>query len=471
RDRESLSASTLYGSASTGLRRPLLLCPPLCSSATLLDADLPFDTARDPATSLPTQEPPRGHAHLVRRTRSRPPSKPDPTSSCTLVPSPSSPPSHARCVHPEAAVGVVRLRRRPRFAVAMATAARAREDLAARAACPAPAGRAGAGRGGGKRRSVYLTECAPAWGCAATCGRRAGMEDASAAVPRFAEVPVRMLAGARELGALGIGADAAAALRLPMHLFGVYDGHGGSEVANYCGDRIHVVLREMLSRAATTGLEELGELDIKKHWDKVFGDCFQRVDDEVSGEASRFCGGGISDVRRKPVAAANVGSTAVVAVVCSSHVIIANCGDSRVVLCRGKEPVALSDDHKPDRKDECARIEAAGGQVINWNGHRVSGILAISRSIGDRYIKPFLIPKPDVRVIPRAKDDDCLILASDGLWDVISNEDACKVARLQILLWYKKNDGMYSNEGGEPTINPAAQAAADYLVRTTSLSR
>jgi protein phosphatase 2C len=56
------------------------------------------------------------------------------------------------------------------------------------------------------------------------------MEDACAAVPRFADVPVRMLAGARELDALGIGVDAAAALELPMHLFGVYDGHGGSEV-------------------------------------------------------------------------------------------------------------------------------------------------------------------------------------------------------------------------------------------------
>nr|CAB3474062.1 unnamed protein product [Digitaria exilis] len=359
----------------------------------------------------------------------------------------------------------------------MATA-RAHDDGAVRAAalpaagaerggraCAAASGDDAAPGSGGRRRSVYLMDCAPAWGSATTRGRGAAMEDACAAVPRFAEVPVRMLAGARELDALGIGVDAAAALQLPMHLFGVYDGHGGSEVANYCGDRIHVVLRELLSRAARRS-EELGEeLDIKEHWEKVFGDCFQRVDDEVSGEASSRSCSVVSDVRCNPVAAANVGSTAVVAVVCSSHVIVANCGDSRVVLCRGKEPMALSIDHKPDRKDECARIEAAGGKVINWNGHRVSGILAMSRSIGDRYVKPFLIPKPEVRVIPRAKDDDCLILASDGLWDVISNEDACRVARLQILLWHKKNDGMYSDEDGELTINPAAQAAADYLVK------
>ena len=84
---------------------------------------------------------------------------------------------------------------------------------------------------------------------------------------------------------------------------------------------------------------------------------------------------------------------------------------------------------------------------------------------GDRYLKPFLIPKPEVTVVPRAKDDECLILASDGLWDVMSNEDACKVARRQIHLWYKNNDGPYYVEGSEPSMSPAAKAAADCLVR------
>uniref|UniRef100_A0ACD5VYR4 Uncharacterized protein n=1 Tax=Avena sativa TaxID=4498 RepID=A0ACD5VYR4_AVESA len=309
------------------------------------------------------------------------------------------------------------------------------------------------------KRSVYLMECVPLWGCAATRGHAAEMEDACAAVPRFADVPVRMLASSRELDGIGVDFDAAE-LRLPAHLFGVYDGHGGSEVANYCRDKIHVVLRDVLR--AGKGLREVGEVDVKEPWEKVFGDCFQKVDDEVSGKSSMSSSGFTAE----PIAADNVGSTAVVVVVCSSHVITANCGDSRAVLCRGKEPIALSIDHKPDRKDERTRIEAAGGKVIDWNGYRVSGILAMSRSIGDRYLKPFVIPKPEVTVVPRAKDDDCLILASDGLWDVMSNEDACKIARRQILLWYKnKNDGAYSDEGGgEPTMNPAAKAAADCLV-------
>lgn len=66
--------------------------------------------------------------------------------------------------------------------------------------------------------------------------------------------------------------------------------------------------------------------------------------------------------------------------------------------------------------------------------------------------------------VPRAKEDECLILASDGLWDVITNEEACEVARKQILLWHKKHGDKLSAERGEE-VDPAAQAAAEYLSR------
>jgi len=270
---------------------------------------------------------------------------------------------------------------------------------------------------------------------------------------------VRLLASRRDLDGLGLDADE---LRLPAHLFGVFDGHGGAEVANYCRERLQVLLSQELSRLGKD-LGEVGVVDMKEHWDELFSKCFQRVDDEVSGRVSRLVGG-VQESRQ--VAPENVGSTAVVVVACSSHLVVANCGDSRVVLCRGKEPVALSIDHKPDRKDERARIEALGGKVIQWNGYRVSGILAMSRSIGDRYLKPFVISKPEVIVIPRAKDDDCLILASDGLWDVVSNEEACKVARRQIQLWHR-NNGVTTSlcDKGDESTDPAAQSAADYLMR------
>lgn len=91
-------------------------------------------------------------------------------------------------------------------------------------------------------------------------------------------------------------------------------------------------------------------LDTRKmNWEKVFTSCFLKVDDEVGGKINRDIStenGDSSSNTSEPVAPETVGSTAVVAVLCSSHIIVANCGDSRAVLYRGKEAVALSVDHK-----------------------------------------------------------------------------------------------------------------------------
>jgi protein phosphatase 2C len=107
------------------------------------------------------------------------------------------------------------------------------------------------------------------------------------------------------------------------------------QVANYCRDRVHMALAEEIE-FFKGGLSD-GSIkgNCEEQWKKAFTNCFQKVDDEVGGKASL-----------EPVAPETVGSTAVVAIICSSHIIVANCGDSRAVLCRGKEPMALSVDHK-----------------------------------------------------------------------------------------------------------------------------
>ncbi|KAI8564117.1 hypothetical protein RHMOL_Rhmol03G0157300 [Rhododendron molle] len=125
-----------------------------------------------------------------------------------------------------------------------------------------------------------------------------------------------------------------------------------------------------------------------------------------------------------------VGSTAAVAVVTPDKIVVSNCGDSRAVLCRNGAAIPLSSDHKPDRPDELERIENAGGRVIYWDGARVLGVLAMSRAIGDNYLKPFVIPEPEVTVTDGTAEDACLILASDGLWDVVSNDTAWGVAKM-----------------------------------------
>lgn len=76
-------------------------------------------------------------------------------------------------------------------------------------------------------------------------------------------------------------------------------------------------------------------------------------------------------------------------------------------------------------------------------------------------MKPWIIPDPEVTFVSRANDDECLVLASDGLWDVISNNDACEVARKRISLWRKK----YGDKSNRKGIDGAAQSAAEYLSR------
>ncbi|XP_021746135.1 probable protein phosphatase 2C 50 [Chenopodium quinoa] len=296
----------------------------------------------------------------------------------------------------------------------------------------------------------------PLWGFTSICGRRPEMEDALAVIPCLQKLPIKVLAGDHILNGMSQTA----------HFYAVYDGHGGSQVANYCRDHLHVALSEEIE-FMKRGSQNGSFLDnSEEKWEKAFFRAFHKIDAEVGGVHQDHAG--VNDdspeTSLEPIAPETVGSTAIVAVVCSTHILVANCGDSRAVLCRAKAPMPLSVDHKPDRKDELDRIEAADGKVIQWNGYRVFGVLAMSRSIGDRYLKPWIIPDPEVMVIPRLKDDDCLILASDGLWDVLTNEEACEAARRRILLWHKKNGGSMSLERGK-SIDPAAQAAADYLAK------
>ncbi|KAK4480503.1 hypothetical protein RD792_013578 [Penstemon davidsonii] len=187
--------------------------------------------------------------------------------------------------------------------------------------------------------------------------------------------------------------------------FGVYDGHGGWRVAHACSEMLHKLLGKNLGEG--NDCEEI-------NWEKLMVEGFKEMDEEVN---------------KIGAAVATTGSTAVVAVVGEEVVVVANCGDSRAVLSRGGASVQLSDDHKPDRPDELERIEVSGGKVINWNGQRVLGVLATSRSIGDHYLKPFVITEPEVKVINRTELDEFLILASDGLWDVVSNDLGCQIAR------------------------------------------
>lgn len=127
------------------------------------------------------------------------------------------------------------------------------------------------------------------------------------------------------------------------------------------------------------------------------------------------------------------GCTAVVAVKYGNELFVANAGDSRGVLCRGGQAVALSEDHKPAHEVERNRILNAGGFLSEIGGVcRVNGNLNLSRAIGDLKYKgnnelppkdQIITAQPDVRRIALKPEDSFFVLACDGVWDVMSNQE------------------------------------------------
>ena len=109
---------------------------------------------------------------------------------------------------------------------------------------------------------------------------------------------------------------------------------------------------------------------------------------------------------------------------------VANIGDSRAVLCQDGKAVQMSVDHKPNLFAEKERIENLGGMVV-WAGTwRVGGVLAVSRAFGDRPLKKYVIATPHTMAIEELTSaHEFLILATDGVWDVITNDEAVQIVR------------------------------------------
>uniref|UniRef100_A0A7N0TT37 protein-serine/threonine phosphatase n=1 Tax=Kalanchoe fedtschenkoi TaxID=63787 RepID=A0A7N0TT37_KALFE len=275
------------------------------------------------------------------------------------------------------------------------------------------------------------------FGFTSVCGRRRDMEDAVSIRPRF----------------LGPNQD--------CHFFGVFDGHGCSHVAARCKARMHEIVKSEVEKA---NMDE-------ESWKEALGRSFSLMDAEAQTYTEPAPPNTCRCELQMPQCDA-VGSTAVVAVVSPDKIVVSNCGDSRAVLCRNGVAIPLSSDHKPDRPDELERIERAGGRVIYWDGPRVLGVLAMSRAIGDNYLKPYVIPEPEVKIVDREEQDECLILASDGLWDVVSNETACGVARMCLRAQHQQTTpGCEKVSGGWGEGSSKACLDASILLTKLALAR
>ncbi|OMJ79224.1 hypothetical protein SteCoe_20828 [Stentor coeruleus] len=205
-------------------------------------------------------------------------------------------------------------------------------------------------------------------------------------------------------------------------LFGVFDGHGGKEIAEFVSRHF---CQEILSNRAFQN----------RNYEQALKDTFLRMDELLKTQD------GLKEVIRiakdlpdnYPVQADPsmmvAGCTSVVALIVNNTLYVANAGDSRCILCRDGRAIELSQDHKPDLPQERDRIIKAGGIVEDG---RVMGNLNLSRSIGDMdYKKNASIPPkdqmisayPDVRIEELGNRDQFLVLACDGVWDMLTSQE------------------------------------------------
>uniref|UniRef100_A0A1D1XKP4 protein-serine/threonine phosphatase n=1 Tax=Anthurium amnicola TaxID=1678845 RepID=A0A1D1XKP4_9ARAE len=188
-----------------------------------------------------------------------------------------------------------------------------------------------------------------------------------------------------------------------VSLFGIFDGHGGARAAEYLKEHLFENLIKHPEFMADTKL--------------AISETYKKTDSDFLDSES-------STLR-------DDGSTASTAVLVGNHLYVANVGDSRAVISKAGKAIPLSDDHKPNRSDERKRIESAGG-VVMWAGTwRVGGVLAMSRAFGNRLLKQFVVAEPEIQEQDVGDDLEFLVLASDGLWDVVPNEDAVTLARAE----------------------------------------
>lgn len=198
----------------------------------------------------------------------------------------------------------------------------------------------------------------------------------------------------------------------------VFDGHGGGDVSRYLKRHVYDLFLLHLERKHWEESDADVE-DIKHRTPSIpaymaaIREALHSVEVEVMRHSSLNF----------------VGSTAVAVIMHENPggtktLISANVGDSRAVLSRRGQAVDLTKDHKPTSDSERRRILEAGGRIfLDETGvHRVMN-LSLSRAVGDKFSKPIVSAEPDIRRFRVEDDDEFIVLASDGLWDVMSSQD------------------------------------------------
>lgn len=189
--------------------------------------------------------------------------------------------------------------------------------------------------------------------------------------------------------------------------FAIFDGHSGKEPAHYCQANLHKILANYLSST-------------NFNVEKSISQAFSKIDEELKGKLK----------------ANDSGTTATIALIYQNQdnqriLYCANVGDSKSYLISKEGKCQLmTKDHKCSDTNEVERIKTAGGIVFSG---RVFGTLALTRSLGDIEMKNYgVVSEPSITRHNIIEDDLYLIIASDGIWDVITEEDLGLLSKTDI---------------------------------------
>jgi serine/threonine protein phosphatase PrpC len=193
--------------------------------------------------------------------------------------------------------------------------------------------------------------------------------------------------------------------------WGIFDGHGGKTISNALKELIPYYFKKCLNLSVLTNQSECK---------KTITAIYNIIQKEL--------------VNKHPKASLVSGSAANVCIIFTDPIdkliklITINLGDSRSIKSNQKcKPTVLTKDHKPEKASEHKRIQQLGG-IITWDGSdwRIKG-LSLSRAFGDEDSKPYVSHIPDVSY-SIVKSGDIIVTACDGLWDVVSPEEAAKIS-------------------------------------------
>ena len=209
--------------------------------------------------------------------------------------------------------------------------------------------------------------------------------------------------------------------------FAIFDGHAGAQVAAHCAENLlnTIIQTDQFKQNISTLNEQITEEQIDSVIQAIKNG-FLELDEKMKNLPDMSSGEDKS------------GTTAICVLISKTHMFIANLGDSRAILCRSGNVFFATTDHKPSNPSEKQRILDAGGNVMI---ERVNGALAVSRALGDYEYKQLsdkkadeqlVSPLPEVTVVRLDPSDEFLVLACDGVWDVMTNDNLHSLIRYNL---------------------------------------